>query len=160
MGALGEVAVGRRGRKSSGRGKHWGEAGGRGAARPPQAGPRAKLVAFGGAERGCAPTPCPNERPVKRFCQQYITAHAKNREEPAQNITSPAVFRPGAAHTAARLRCRLVMGMGRAKAFAGFPLAFLCCCTKKDTRSGVFFMELMIRFELTTSSLPRTRSTY
>ena len=37
LGALGEVA------------------GGRGAARPPQAGPRAKLVAFGGAERGCAP---------------------------------------------------------------------------------------------------------
>ena len=40
-------------------------------------------------------TPCPNERPVKRFCQQYITAHAKNREEPAQNITPPAVFQPG-----------------------------------------------------------------
>ena len=48
----------------------------------------------------------------------------------------------------------------KGKAFAGFPLAFLCCCTKKDTRLGVFFMELMIRFELTTSSLPRTRSTY
>ena len=48
---------GRRGRgsESSVRGKHWGKAGGRGAARPPQAGPRAKLVAFGGAERGCAP---------------------------------------------------------------------------------------------------------
>mgnify|MGYP006988629063 CR=1 FL=1 len=44
-----------RGSESSGRGKHWGKAGGRGAARPPQAGPRAKLVAFGGAERGCAP---------------------------------------------------------------------------------------------------------
>ncbi len=48
---------GRRGRgsESSVRGKRWGKAGGRGAARPPQAGPRAKLVAFGGAERGCAP---------------------------------------------------------------------------------------------------------
>ena len=44
-----------RGSESSGRGKHWGKAEGRGAARPPQAGPRAKLVAFGGAERDCAP---------------------------------------------------------------------------------------------------------
>ena len=32
--------------------------------------------------------------------------------------------------------------------------------SKKGTRLGAFFMELMIRFELTTSSLPRTRSTY
>ena len=44
-----------RGSESSGRGKHWGKAGGRGAARPPQAGPQAELVAFGSAERGCAP---------------------------------------------------------------------------------------------------------
>ena len=43
------------GEKAAGGESIEGEAGGRGAARPPQAGPRAKLVAFGGAERGCAP---------------------------------------------------------------------------------------------------------
>ncbi len=56
MGALGKVVGGQEREKKQREGKALGEAaGGRGAARPPQAGPRAKLVAFGGAEWGCAP---------------------------------------------------------------------------------------------------------
>ena len=52
MGALGEAGEGA---KAADGENIEGKAGGRGAARPPQAGPRAELVAFGGAERGCAP---------------------------------------------------------------------------------------------------------
>ena len=41
-----------------------------------------------------------------------------------------------------------------------FPLHSPVAAQKKTPDWVSFFMELMIRFELTTSSLPRTRSTY
>ena len=43
------------------------------------------------------------------------------------------------------------------------PLYFIAsgmAAHKKSTLMGAFFMELMTRFELVTSSLPRTRSAY
>lgn len=51
-------------------------------------------------------------------------------------------------------------GQCEGKSLCGFSPCVPLLLHKKDTRLGVFFMELMIRFELTTSSLPRTRSTY
>ena len=55
VGSVGGSCRGRERERKQREEKALGEGRGRGAARPPQAGPRASLVAFGGAERGCAP---------------------------------------------------------------------------------------------------------
>jgi len=56
LGALGEVAGGQEREQKQREGKALGEGRGQGRSPPARrAGPRAELVAFGGAERGCAP---------------------------------------------------------------------------------------------------------